>query len=418
MKIVKIKIKEFKAIKDLEKEIKGANLLIMGENGVGKSSLMQFIEIALGKNTNIPPQATGEGYVVADKDGNEYTFHVKFKDGKPVLTVTTPDGLSDSRKGTISGIVGAINFDINEFVENSKSEKGRKEQVEVFKSLLPKDVKDEIEKLEANVKYNYDLRTDINKALKATQGKVELHPMNKPGVYLDEFKEVDIAKVYEQLNYAEAFNRKLTDVQSRMQGRAELITKMNNHIKDLEDQLKAVKFELEDNQKKQIEAAKYLEANPAIDITGMQTKIQGANEANEQFKQAQELIQLFKDIEIYKEQSGTATANIESQRQAISDAIKDMSNPVPGLMFDDNGLLYNGTPVHPDSLSFSEIIELGVKMKIAENPELPLFISNGESIGIKRLNEIKEIAEKNNLQIIMEQVERGNEKLTLEIMEG
>jgi len=83
-----------------------------------------------------------------------------------------------------------------------------------------------------------------------------------------------------------------------------------------------------------------------------------------------------------------------------------MSNPVPGLEFDDSQLLYNGIPVSPDSLSYSEIIELGVKMKIAENPDLPLFISNGESIGIQRLNDIKEIAKRSNLQIIMEQVER------------
>ena len=418
MKIKQIKIKDFKAIKEFEADFKGANIIICGENGVGKSSLMQFIEIALGRNNNIPPDATGEGHVIADKDGNEYTFHVKFKDNKPVLTITTPDGLSDSRKGTIAGIVGAINFDIHEFVENSKTEKGRKDQVEVFKRLLPKEIQEEIAKLEANVKYNYELRTDINKALKATQGKIELHPLNKPGVYLDEIKEVNIQEEYEKLNQANVFNQKLADVESRVEARTIVVQKVTKNIEDMKAQIEALEKELSENQALQTQAVQYLKDNQPIDTVELQTKIQNANENNEKFKSAQELITLQKDLEIYKEQSGTATANIESQRQAISDAIKDMSNPVPGVEFDGDGLLYNGTPVSTDSLSFSEIIELGIKMKMAENPDLPLFISNGESIGIKRLNEIKEIASKNNLQIIMEQVERGNEKLTIEVMEG
>jgi len=416
MKILKIVVKQFKAIKDLDAEINGGNIIIYGENGVGKTSLMQFIEIALGKNTHIPPNAEGEGYVVADKNGNKYTFHVKFKDHKPVLTITTPDGLSDSRKGSIAAIVGAINFDINEFVENSKSEKGRKEQVETFKNLLPPEIKSEIARLEANVKSNYDLRADVNKALKATQGKIELHPLNKHGVYLDEFKEVNISDVYAKLNEASAYNTKLSEVASRKNEREQALIAVNRRIEDLKKALQLAEEEQQSLQFKQIEAAKYLEANKPIDITVIQSQIDSANETNEQYKSAQELIQLLKDAEIYKEQSGTLTAGIESQRQTISDAIKDMSNPVPGLTFDDNGLLYNGTPVNPDSLSFSEIIELGVKMKIAENPELPLFINNGESIGNKRLHDIKEIAERSGLQIIMEHVQRGQEKLTIEVM--
>lgn len=418
MRIQKIKIKEFKAIHDLEKEISGANLIITGENGLGKSSVMQFIEIALGKTTNIPPDAEGEGHVVVDKNGNKYTFFVKFKDGKPVLTVTTPDGLSDSRKGTIASIVGAINFDINKFVDDSKSEKGRKDQVETFKNLLPPDVLSEINKLEANVKYNYDLRADVNRAIKAISGKIELHPMNKPGIDPDDFKPIDVSACYDQLREAMRINQTYSEVRSRMEMREAKIADTNNTIAELEKSLELMKQQLKQLQEQQIEAAKYLNNNPVVDITELEGKISAADETNAKAKLYQELTELFKEQEILKEQSGTLTANIDSQRQAISDAIKDMSNPVPGLMFDDSGLLYNGIPVSSDSLSFSEIIELGVKMKIAENPELPIFISNGESIGIKRLEAIMEIARRNNLQVIMEQMERGQETLQLEIMEG
>jgi predicted ATPase len=48
MKIQRVKIKEFKKLKDIDLKIDGQNIWIKGENGMGKSTLMQFIEAALG----------------------------------------------------------------------------------------------------------------------------------------------------------------------------------------------------------------------------------------------------------------------------------------------------------------------------------------------------------------------------------
>jgi hypothetical protein len=94
-----------------------------------------------------------------------------------------------------------------------------------------------------------------------------------------------------------------------------------------------------------------------------------------------------------------------------------MDTPVNGLFFNTEGLVYNGTPVHIDSMSTSEIIELGIKLKMAENPELGmLFIEHGESIGQKRYEDIMKIAKDNDWQIFIEQVVRGQEKLQVEFI--
>ncbi len=80
-------------------------------------------------------------------------------------------------------------------------------------------------------------------------------------------------------------------------------------------------------------------------------------------------------------------------------------------------LTYKGIPVSPDSLSTSEIIELGVRLKMAENPELGiLFLEHGESLGKERMKVILDICKKNNFQVILEEVRRGQEKLTIEII--
>ena len=157
--IKKVQINEFKAIKDFDESFENNIILLKGDNGVGKSSVIQFIEIALGKQKNIPPNATGEGEVIADFRGNQYLFQVAFKDGKPIVTITAPDGMKDNKKSTLAGIVGAIDFDIDKFVEQSKSLSGRKEQIETYKKFLDKEIVEQIERYESNVAINYEQRT-------------------------------------------------------------------------------------------------------------------------------------------------------------------------------------------------------------------------------------------------------------------
>lgn len=77
MRILKVKIDKFKVLEDFEADLNRANIFLVGENGVGKSSVMQFIEIALGRTDNIPADAMGKGEVITDKDGNKFTFKVE-----------------------------------------------------------------------------------------------------------------------------------------------------------------------------------------------------------------------------------------------------------------------------------------------------------------------------------------------------
>jgi energy-coupling factor transporter ATP-binding protein EcfA2 len=420
MKIQEVKIKEFKCLKDIEKEIKGNNIVLMGDNGVGKSSFIQFIEIALGKQTNIPPNATGEGEVITDKNGNKYTFTVKFKDGKPVVTVTSPDGLKDARKGTIAGIVGALDFDIDEFVELSKTEKGRKQQVDIFKSFLSEDVRKELARFEANVKANYESRTEVNRTLKEKESAIKEHPLFKE-IGVSKFEQVDTKEVYAQFESANETNNKIKDVCARMEQRKLDFEDKQSRILKLQLELDRLKDESNLIVTKNNEAAEWLtkKENQPIDLKQYEEKIKTASDTNKKFESAEQLKKDIALVEKLKEEAGELTAKVESEKQAILDAIRDMETPIQGLSFDNDQLIYNGIFVNPDSLSTSEIMELGIRLKMAENPELGiLFIQRGESLGAKRLQEIQAIADKAGWQIIMEQVERGKEKLHIEIMQA
>ena len=405
--IKKVQIKEFKAIKDFDESFENNIILLKGDNGVGKSSVIQFIEIALGKQKNIPPNATGEGEVIADFKGNQYLFQVSFKDGKPIVTITAPDGMKDNKKSTLAGIVGAIDFDIDKFVEQSKSLSGRKEQIETYKKFLDKEIVEQIERYESNVAINYEQRTIANRELKTIDGAIALHPMKGENLNIEP---IDVSDVFQKQKEANEHNSKIEVTESTLLQLKQENERYDSEIARLMDLAKVNKDRIDKGES-------FLNSNTKIDITEFETKLQNANEINAQVSQAKELKAKLAEKEKLTNDIGEMTALIDSTRQVIQEAIRDMDSPIEGLGFDSEQLLYKGVPVNPDSLSKSEIMELGIKLKIAENPDAGvLFIQEGESIGAKRLEEIKEIAAKNNFQIIMEQVERGNEKLTVELV--
>jgi hypothetical protein len=427
MKIETVKISKFKCLEDFNAEIKGKNILLVADNGKGKSSFMQFIRIAMGDNTCIPPNAEGSGVVIMDKNGKELTFTVKMKEGKASIRIKGEDVYIDDKKGAIAGLIGAVDFNINEFVEWSKTKTGQKKQVEKFKEFLPQDLRLELGKLENKVKMAYDERTEINKEKDKLNKLIQAHPLvNTDPIDLRLMTEIDIKEKSKELSIGKDKNLIRTNTINDGVKRANLIKDEEKEITELEKEIKRIgdkidvrKKKIEEYTKENNTAKEWLNnpKNSLVEVAVLEKEIEDAGETNKKYTKAQELLKLQKELEEQINLSGELTVKIESSRQSISDAIKDMSNPVEGLTFNDEMLLYNDIPVSIDSLSHSELIELGVKLKMAENPELGiLFIEQGESIGKERMKLIIDIATKNNFQVIMEQVVRGKEKLEIEII--
>lgn len=421
MKIQKVKIKDFKIIKDLEVELNGANVLLIGDNEVGKSSFIQFVEIALGKQSNIPVDATGEGLVVADKNGNEYKFHVKFKSGKPVITIETPDGFKDTRKSILAQITGANDFDIDEFITLSNSTAGRKKQVEIFKTFLDEETRENLVKYEQNVKVKYDERTELGRVLKEKEAVISASPYrNELSINIEK---IDVSSEMQKLDEANKHNANIDRINQGIEDKAKSIIENHTKILSIKAKIEALEQEisvinsntetLETDIKKGNE---WLKSNAKKDISEIQQKISEASEINIKYSKIQELRDVSKLVEKMQLEHDDLTANIEASRQAIADAIRDMKTPVEGVSFDAEQLLYNGIPVNENNLSTSQIMELGIKLKMAENPEAPLFLQRGESLGAKRYKEILELCKKNGYQLIMEQVQRGVDKLQIELI--
>lgn len=420
-KLIKAKIRNFKSIKNFEAEVNGQNFWLVGENSVGKTSCQQLLKIAMGDANSIPPSMIADGHFWLDKDGKEYQSKVIAKDGKVSIKVTMPDGSVEDKKSVIRGIFGEVDFPVQEFVDWSKTAEGRRKQIKEFKSMLPQDCIDIIDGIEKEIDKRYADRTEINSKIKALKGYI-----SECKLFGDDLKiqSVDATTLNADLEKANAHNNKLKDVKARFEERAKSIQSKKDRIEEIAKQIDELKAEVAELERTtgtettiQSQAEAYLAKTSPIDTAPIVASINNISDTNVKAKQAEEQIERMNKLSEYEVIAGDYTVEIDLKREAIREALRDIDSPVKGLTYEGETLIYNGNVVDDTTLSTSEIIELGCKMAMAKNPDGGiLFVSQGESIGNERLKLIKDLAKKNNWQIIAEQVVRGKEKLEVELM--
>jgi energy-coupling factor transporter ATP-binding protein EcfA2 len=390
MKIEQVKIKQFKCHTDLEVDLSGKNVLLVGENGVGKSSFIQFIEIALGNAKSVPPLAEGSGHVVATKDGRKFVFKARIADGVSKLTVETSDGLKSSVKGVIADITGAMGFDIDAFVEMSKKESGRQEQIRIFKSFLPKEVQDKISSLKKECDLLCKEREDVGRLGKHVNGAVEVMTGCLP---CDEPESTE--KLSAALSSIVERNSQIRNALTLRESLEKQLSEINNKLADL----------------------KQYDAGDIKSTESIEEEIKNADINRKKYNDYQNFLAKEKECKELREKYADLTAKIQQKRTEMSDVVVNCESPVEGLAITDDGLFYHGKLVDANTMSTSEIMELGFRLKLAENKDLGiLFVERGESLGKEKLAALLSLAEKYNQQLIMEEVRRGEESLKIEFI--
>lgn len=416
MKIKTIHIEALKKLKDFHQEVEGKNIYLCGENEVGKSTVIQSIKIASGLDTNIPPGVEGKGYIIGTKDDGDYTFEWKVKDGKSVVRVTDPNGMRDERKQTLKAITSAVSFDIEEFVKLSESKAGKKKQVEIVKSFLDDDVREELEKMERNAETLYNERTEANKDLVKQKTLVNSSPLAAlRDSDLEAIKPVDTSAVLEELNKITEHNTKIDGVAQKLEVKKSEKETKEKRILELQLELDRLKDDVHVVSEDIKKGETWLSANKTLPTEHLQEQIKNSSEANKKASDAEKLLKDRKLLSQIESDVESLTIRVEVSRQAISDSIKDMCDSIlPGLMFNDEGLIYEGLPVEFGSMAESSIMILGAKMFMAKNREFGvLMLENTNLIGQKKWDALLDWCESENIQVIAEEVVRGQDELTV-----
>ncbi len=203
MKIIQLNISDFKKISVAEIRPEGHKVILGGDNGAGKTSVLDAIMVAL-----VGPRAMPEVPVRQGAEGAEITVDcgevvVKRKikpDGTGTLSVKTADGmLPASPQKWLDERIGAIAFDPLSFTRLDA-----KAQANTLRTLVGIDVSD----LDAKRAAAYEDRTAINRELKQAEALLATMPRHE-GVPESEVSISDLVAKMQAASEEEAKRRAL-----------------------------------------------------------------------------------------------------------------------------------------------------------------------------------------------------------------
>lgn len=464
MYIKKLQLSNFQVIKDFDAEFTGNVYFIKGDNELGKSTLLKAIGALLtGNRDDVLRNGETKGFakMVIGDDGEEYDVSLSFTEANPRGTLSIKQkstGMQSNNVSMLQKIFGYQDFDAVEFSRWSETAEGRRKQIAVVKALLPVEVRERIEAIDADVVRLKDERKGVNRDVKTFTAIA-----NEAGAKLADgdvekyTAPIDVATLIANQSQAAALDEKAKTVQAALKQRTEQLAEIPARIADMEaehdmrdkdidakveaariafEQAKAMAieehkrvnisrmekhaaFEVErkDYETRKANAEKWLAdyEKAKAERTDVTTELANAEEHNRKCKLVADYRAKNADLKKATEKAEKMDADIADLATERAGLIANAKLPIKGLTFTDDGLELNGVPFIPGRVSDSQIMEIAAKLVIVSNPTVKVFrIARGESLGAKRLENIVAIAKKYGYQGFIEQVQRGQTEMSVE----
>ncbi len=375
---------------------------IKGDNGAGKSSVLDAILIGLKGKKFSPPEPVkhGEkkGKIVIDMDGDSaagippFTITSKVTNNK-IETIIEPSELlnGETPRQFLDKLLGAISFDPWEFAG-----KDSVKQRQILLELIGVDI-DGIDKREKKV---YDERAIVGRDLKAVEARVKglkFHPDIK------ETEEVKVSELSQKLTDAIEFNNDYTQREENNQRLKESAISNKKEIERLRqriNELEHIVIQQRENYKREKEE---LEKIKLIDINGLKQEITEIDEKNTMIRDNKRYNEEKGKLDNLRDVYGKLDIDLEAIRQERIDSLQSANIPVEGLSFSDDGLLYNDIPLA--QCSDGEKLMISMRISMALNPTVKILrVKDGSLIGPKNLETLKEIVKDKGYQLWLESV--------------
>lgn len=459
LKIVSLDVQNVKRIKAVHIEPNGSVVILNGNNGHGKSSVLDAIMMALAGGKSIPgvPLRQGEkkgsarldlGDVVVTRTFTESgggTLKVEAKVGGAVTSIQSPQAWLDAK-------IGSLSFNPLEFL-NLKGQK----QADMLRDLVGIDTSD----LDTRRADLYESRTEQNREAKAARITAESMPFyaDAPEVEIsmeqvrancqheqdkidskaaeaaalrDQIREADNADAefarWTEASRAELNTLKAEDAnaQTALHEATEALKaaelalavareKSSAASKRFDERLDALKVEsqgkkdaLEAERKRLEERRIAVDALPDGDTAGIVAAIEKASEINRRVKANMYRADAMNRADQLAEGANALTAQIDAidrEREAMIAAAKF---PVAGLGIDPSGVVtFNGVPL--DQASQAEKIRVSMAVALALNPALRLvLIRDASLLDPESMELVVEMAKDAGAQVWLERVGTGD----------
>lgn len=392
VKINSLEIENVKRVKAVKLEpAENGITIIGGNNGQGKTSVLDAIAWALGGDRFKPTEPKREGSVVPPY------LHVNLSNGLVVerkgengtLKVIDPNGNKGGQQ-LLNEFVEALALNLPKFMQASS-----KEKADTLLKIIG--VGDKLYELETEEDKLYNNRRAIGQIADQKDKFAKEMPMYS-GVPAEPITALELIKQQQEIlarngenqrkrEQAERYNRELTEAQrdfynaeKRLKEAEANAAIANAAAENLIDESTA---ELEQN----IERIEQLNAKIRANLEKEKAEI---------------------EAEGYKQKYNELTEEIEEIRQAKRDLLNGADLPLEGLSVDKGELTYNG--YHWDNMSASEQLKISTAIIRKLNPQCGfVLLDKLEQMDMATLSEFGRWLESEGLQVIATRVSTGDE---------
>lgn len=452
MKILQLYAENVKRIKAIEIHPDKSLVVVSGRNAQGKSSCMDSIMFAIAGAAGICKEPIRKGAKKArvkvwlgDKEV-ELIVERKFMASGSTLTVTDAEGTNfASPQKMLDTLFGALTFDPLEFTRSKAAS-----QLETLKQIVGLDFA-AIDRARSEA---YSQRTQANREVSRLEAQLGPVTAIHRDVPTEEVSIADLAADYEKYR-AENENittmrKSLVETTQRWEAQDAVMQAASKNEQDLADDMarlledgaieleasikrlreswdiKSAKlrtysesriklaresWETAQKRKQEIEQqkhayAKALEGLAMSDTAGVRQKMTDAETINRRVRENAARAKVAKQLREAKETADALTGAIEQADEQKRLALEQAKFPIPGLSFDDSGVLLNGLPF--DQASSAEQLRASVAIGLAAHPKLRvMLIRDGSLLDEEGMELLAEIAAETESQVWCERVTDG-----------
>jgi len=402
LKVVELKVNSFMGIDAAQMEIGPEGMILIGgNNGAGKSSLISAIECAIRGKKWHPNRPVKDGAKQAEVvlDLGALKIRRRFKpDGTGTLHVENADGYSPKQpQAMLDALAGAIAFNPLEF-----STMHPKEQLELVRELAGIDTTE----LDVEANEAFDARTEVKREVTRLQGQFDSMPHHEDAP--DE--PVSVVDLMTELERRETVNHDnqtgrdhLDELKSRERHWEGETAKLADQISDLQAQLEDTRGRLKDAgvavEKQQIEVSYMTDELPVP----IKHQIQMADGRNAKHRDNAARDKVGQSLQQANISYSDFTNQLDELKIDRANLIASADMPIDGLEIGEDGLEFQGTPFA--QASSAERLRTSIAMGMALHPKLSvMLVRDGEKLDDSGLALVAEMAKENDYQVWVERV--------------
>jgi hypothetical protein len=407
MRILNLRAENIKKLTAIDITPNSDVIMITGENGAGKSSVLDCITMALKGGREIPekPIRHGEDKGKIMLDLGDYIVLRSFTEKSTTLQIRSKDGaLQSSPQKLLDKIVGNISFDPLDFMNNDK-----KKQREIFLNLIGVDTTS----LDQEEKDLREERLLVGRSKDSLVARYKEMPEWKDVNGKEEISALSISKqLQDALKTNSSIDTFIQDNEKIKIGAmedVEKIEKLEKELADLRLRVENAKLIYKSNKEKIATMVK-------IDTSPIEDSMAILETTNSHIRDNKEKDRIKKEMEASMDNYDGLTKRIDKTISKRRELLEKAFIPIPGLNFNDGELLYNNIPL--DQVSDGEKLMISLSISMALNPTLKVLrIKDGSLLDDMNRAIIKKAVKDKGYQLWYESV-GSDSKVGIVIEEG